>query len=152
MSESEIKNLDLYGLEKLGRKLADLLQPGDVVLLDGDLGAGKTQLAKYIIHVASETDVDVPSPTFTLVQVYDTNIGEIWHFDLYRLDDEHELEAIGLDEAFQDSISLIEWPDRLGRYRPKSRLEVSMTINADETRTVKISPVGPKWTNRNIPE
>lgn len=97
------------------------LLPGDVVLLEGAVGAGKTHLARALIHAVLLQDEDVPSPTFTLVQTYDTRNGTLWHSDLYRLSSTFEIEELGLIDAFADAICLIEWPDRLGELTPKRR-------------------------------
>ena len=100
----------------LARMLAATLRPGQVILLDGPVGAGKTHFARAFIQARQgDAAEDVPSPTFTLVQTYDDPMGtEIWHADLYRLGDPSELDELGLDEAMADSITLIEWPDRMG--------------------------------------
>ena len=94
-------------------KLATVLAPGSAVLLSGPIGAGKTHLARGIIQALLPSHEDIPSPTYTLVQSYDTGDFEIWHADLYRLADSSELVELGLDEAFDTSIVIIEWPDRL---------------------------------------
>ncbi len=150
MTDILLENMDLNDLKECAHKLASQLHPRDVIFLDGDLGAGKTQFAKFLIQAAAGEDIDVPSPTFTIVQLYDTNIGEIWHFDLYRIEDENETEAIGIEEAFSEGISLFEWPDRLGTYAPKSRLEIRISINPDETRTLKIDRIGDNWQKRDL--
>lgn len=97
----------------LGRCLAENLGAGDTVLLAGEIGAGKTHLARTIIQTLLEAPEDVPSPTFTLVQVYETPKFEIWHADLYRLTDPDEGVELGLDAALHTAVCLIEWPDRL---------------------------------------
>ena len=97
----------------LGRAVAPLLRPGDVVLLEGPLGMGKSTLARGLIRALAGADVDVPSPTFTLVQVYDTS-PPVAHFDLYRLERASEAAEIGLDEALDLGCAVIEWPERLG--------------------------------------
>ncbi|MDO5647099.1 tRNA (adenosine(37)-N6)-threonylcarbamoyltransferase complex ATPase subunit type 1 TsaE [Paracoccus sp. (in: a-proteobacteria)] len=97
------------------RMLAAVAHPPMVLLLDGPVGAGKTHFARAFIRARQgDAAEDVPSPTFTLVQTYDDPMGsEIWHADLYRLTDPSELAELGLEQAFEDSICLIEWPDRL---------------------------------------
>ena len=97
----------------LGHHLAKHLQNGDTLLLDGPIGAGKTHLARSIIQALLPHDEDVPSPTYTLVQTYETPSGTIWHADLYRLADSSELIELGLDEAMGTGIVVIEWPDRI---------------------------------------
>jgi tRNA threonylcarbamoyladenosine biosynthesis protein TsaE len=97
----------------LGRAVAPLLRPGDVVLLEGPLGMGKSTLARGLIRALAGPDVDVPSPTFTLVQVYETS-PPVAHFDLYRLERPSEAAEIGLDEALDLGCAVIEWPERLG--------------------------------------
>lgn len=98
----------------LGNDLAAALRPGDVVALRGDLGAGKTALARAIIRtLAGRPELEVPSPTFTLVQRYDTN-PPVHHFDLYRIAGPEELEELGLSEAADEGIVLVEWPERGG--------------------------------------
>jgi len=97
----------------LGRAVAPLLRPGDAVLLDGPLGMGKSTLARGLIRALAGADVDVPSPTFTIVQVYETS-PPVAHFDLYRLERPSEAAEIGLDEALDTGAVVIEWPERLG--------------------------------------
>lgn len=112
-------------------RLAPLLGPGDVILLRGDLGVGKSHFARSLIQ-ARLTAVgrmeDVPSPAFTLVQSYDDGVAEIWHCDLYRLSGPDETGELGLDEAFETAICLIEWPDRLGDQVPAAALTLSLAM------------------------
>src|SRR5215469_6486758 len=99
--------------EQLGATLAERLKPGDVVGLKGELGSGKTTLARAILRAAAgDPDLVVPSPTFTLVEVYDTPRGTYWHFDLYRLEAPHQAYELGWEEALAGGITLIEWPER----------------------------------------
>jgi tRNA threonylcarbamoyladenosine biosynthesis protein TsaE len=117
----------------LGQMLARLARPGDVIALWGDLGSGKSTLARAFIRALTSPDEDVPSPTFTLVQVYETDAAMLWHFDLYRLEHPDEALELDIEDAFHDGISLIEWPDRLGGYLPKRRLDVRLEAGHTET-------------------
>ena len=120
--------------EALGATLAVRLKPGDVVGLKGDLGAGKTTLARAIIRAAAaDPGLIVPSPTFTLVEVYDTPRGSYWHFDLYRLDDPQQVYELGWEEALAEGIVLLEWPERLGRLLPQ-HLSVTLELASDDGR------------------
>ena len=123
------------------RQFATTLKPRDVVLLNGDLGAGKTALAREVIRTLSNNpDQPVPSPTFTLVQTYDSPNMEIWHFDLYRLTDPEEIFELGWEEAMSGPLVLVEWPDRLGDYRPENAIEILLKIgdNGPDSRVLTI--------------
>ncbi len=124
-----VLTLDLAGeadTAALGQRLADIARPGDVIALYGDLGAGKTTLARALIRRLTGPETEVPSPTFTLVQTYPHPHLSIWHFDLYRLKEPGEARELGLEEAV-DGLALIEWPERLGRDLPIARLEVRLS-------------------------
>lgn len=112
--------------EALGRRLAALARPGDAILLEGPIGAGKSCLARAFIRARLGETEEVPSPTFTLVQVYDDDGTEIWHADLYRLTHPDEVWELGLDEAFDAAICLVEWPDRLGSHLPPGALVIRL--------------------------
>jgi len=103
---------------KLGAYLSQYVQAGDCIALTGNLGAGKTTFARGFIEAVSGVS-DVPSPTYTLVQTYETKAFEIWHCDLYRLDRPDDVLELGLLDAFEDCVCLIEWPERAGGYLPK---------------------------------
>ena len=103
----------------LARRLAPQLRVGDVFLLEGPIGSGKTAFSRALIRARLGRQEDVPSPTFTLVQTYEHDAGDIWHCDLYRLTHPDEAFELGLEEAFSAAICLIEWPDRLGADQPR---------------------------------
>ncbi|CAG0910915.1 unnamed protein product [Cyprideis torosa] len=131
------------------RRLGALLGPGDVILLEGPIGAGKTHFARSLIQSLLMIPEDVPSPTFTLVQTYETAACEIWHSDLYRLSDPQEIEELGLIDAFDTAICLIEWPDRLGSFAPKSALHLGFTSGpGDLDRTIIATAPTPIWQTR----
>lgn len=136
-------------LEPIARRLAAALQPGDVVFLSGDLGAGKTALARRLVRILTGHDgEEVPSPTFTLVQTYDTPQGLLWHFDLYRLRHGDEVVELGWDEARAGGIALVEWPERLGQnFKPRNRLDVALTIRNETGRDIDFTPHG-NWRDR----
>lgn len=119
---------------RFGAALGRLLHPGDTLLLQGPVGAGKSHIARAAIRALCGPDTEVPSPTFTLVQVYDGPESEIWHADLYRLSDADEVVELGLVEAMENAIVLIEWPDRLGPYLPHSPLRLTLTPEGDARR------------------
>ena len=108
----------------LGAAIAPLLRKGDVVYLTGTLGMGKSTLARGLVRALTRPDQDVPSPTFTLIQSYDTPGFELLHLDLYRLEDPEETLELGLDDALYDGVLLIEWPDRLGHLGFDARLDI----------------------------
>ncbi len=109
---------DAESARRFGAALGRALRPGVPLLLEGPLGAGKSHIARAAIRALAGEETEVPSPTFTLVQTYDGPEGEIWHADLYRLGDPAEVGELGLAEAMETAIVLVEWPDRLGRFRP----------------------------------
>jgi len=115
---------DESGTAAFAGRLAGVLKPGDIVALDGTLGAGKTALARALINALPGEPEDVPSPTFTLVQTYSRGDLEIFHFDLYRIEDAEEAFELGIEDAFADAVSLIEWPERLGTLLPRKHLNV----------------------------
>lgn len=98
-------------MKPIAQTIAERLKTGDIILLSGDLGTGKTTIAAMIIQAVCGSDVEVTSPTFNIMQSYHTTRGEIWHYDLYRIEQAEELEEIGLSEALQQAITIIEWPD-----------------------------------------
>jgi tRNA threonylcarbamoyl adenosine modification protein YjeE len=124
---------DLAATRALGARIAAALAPGDTVALSGDLGAGKTTLARAILASLGVSEA-VPSPTFTLVQSYDTPRLAVSHYDLYRLKNENELDELGLEDALDRGAALIEWPERAGDRLPPERLTVQLHTAADGRR------------------
>ncbi|WP_415182364.1 tRNA (adenosine(37)-N6)-threonylcarbamoyltransferase complex ATPase subunit type 1 TsaE [Phaeovulum sp.] len=134
---------DADATTRLGAWFASHLQIGDVLLLEGPIGAGKTHFARALIQArlaeAGRME-DVPSPTFTLVQVYEIALAEIWHADLYRLGHPDEVTELGLEEAFDTAICLVEWPERLGDLQPSDALRLVFSVtNGGEARQVALS-------------
>ncbi|MGP3696890.1 tRNA (adenosine(37)-N6)-threonylcarbamoyltransferase complex ATPase subunit type 1 TsaE [Rhodobacter sp. NSM] len=122
--------------DRLGSVLAGLLRPGDVLLLEGPIGAGKTHLARAFIRAALGFAEEVPSPTFTLVQTYEAAGHEIWHADLYRLTHPDEVLELGLEAAFATAVCLVEWPDRLGDLVPPEALHLRLEAEGHGRRAV----------------
>lgn len=127
--------------EKIASGLVAELKPDDILLLHGDLGAGKTVFARSLIRtLAGRDDLEVPSPTFTLVQTYDTEKGPLWHFDLYRLKEAAEVYELGWEDALSEGIVLVEWPERLGDLTPPGFLDISISTveNEEQQRNIEI--------------
>jgi tRNA threonylcarbamoyladenosine biosynthesis protein TsaE len=134
---------------RLGAKIAPLLRAGDVVYLRGGLGMGKSSLARGLIRALTAPDQDVPSPTFTLMQIYAAADFDVLHLDLYRLTDPEEAYELGLDELAPASVLLIEWPDRLGHLGFDDRLEIGLEMadktnspDAGQGRIAALTPIG----------
>lgn len=135
--------------ERIAGRIAPRLGAGDCLLLSGGVGAGKTHFARAVIQArlaAAGRSEDVPSPTFTLVQTYEDGQGEIWHADLYRLTNADEVIELGLEEAFDHAITLVEWPDRLGDLAPPEALWLEFSPGDDaETRHIRMWSRAPRW-------
>lgn len=127
--------------------IAQRLKSGNCVLLAGSVGAGKTHFARAAIQSLMSIVEDVPSPTFTLVQTYDTKIGEVWHADLYRLTHSDELYELGLEDAIETCVSFIEWPENLTALMPKRylKLHFELSENSADMRHVTIEAIGGDW-------
>lgn len=126
----ELDLADEAATDRLAAELAGVARVGDVVALRGELGCGKTAFARAFIRARAERPEEVPSPTFTLVQTYDLDNGAVYHFDLYRLNAVDEALELGIEEAFADGLSLIEWPERLGGFLPEKRIDVILAYAA----------------------
>ena len=130
-------------------RIAAVAAAGDIIALKGDLGAGKTSFARAFIRARGSGEA-VPSPTFTLVQVYDLPPAAIWHFDLYRLNSPNEAWELGIEDAFSEAISLIEWPERLGSLLPHRRLEITLLFGDGPEERRAVLDTGEGWQRRLI--
>jgi len=150
---------DAEATEAFGRAFSLALAPGDCILLSGDLGAGKSALARAVIRALPGPEGEdcseeaVPSPTFTLVQIYERAPAPVWHFDLYRLTSAEEVYELGWEEALERAIVLVEWPERLAHLRPDGSLEIRFAI-LDEGRRMDFAgpPPWPKRLRRLVSE
>lgn len=133
-------------LSPFAARLAGLLRAGDVICLRGDMGAGKTAFSRALIRaLTGHADEEVPSPTFTLVQLYDAPAFTLWHFDLYRLEEEErDILELGWEEARRGGVALVEWPDRLGGLLPADRLEIEINFiqGAEDARSMVLTGYG----------
>ena len=133
---------------EFARGIATRLNGGDTILLEGPIGAGKTHFCRALIQCRlAEVNrlEDVPSPTFTIVQTYELDNVEIWHADLYRLSSVDELTELGLDDAFESDIVLVEWPERLGTNAPANALHLSFHISNENKRELRLAWTDSKW-------
>ena len=121
----EVALADLAATARLAAALARLARVRDVLALSGPLGVGKTELARAFIRALGGSE-EVPSPTFTLVQLYELAPFRLYHFDLYRLAKPEDAYELGIEEAFAEGVSLIEWPERLGALLPRERLDLAL--------------------------
>ncbi len=129
----------LQATHALAARLAGLARPGDAILLEGPLGAGKSEFARAFLRaITADPALEVPSPTFTLVQTYETPRGPIHHFDLWRLDGPAALEELGWHDLRAD-IVLVEWPDRLGPLTPPESLTIRLSDSGPESRDATLT-------------
>lgn len=135
-----VVNSELDTIE-LGKKIASQLTKGDIVILTGDLGAGKTKLTEGILSYFGLSD-EVSSPTFTIVNEYDTPSFKIFHFDLYRLADIDEFSAIGGEEYFEKGVCIIEWGEMIEDFIPDRYLKLEFTTTEENQRVINITKIG----------
>ena len=124
---------DLAATTELARKIAPVLDTGDVLALEGELGTGKTEFVRALLHVLG-FEGEVPSPTFTLLQTYEVGGRFLSHFDLYRLKSDKELDELGWEDALAHGVTLVEWPERAGNRLPKERLCLNFVLEKDGAR------------------
>ncbi|CAN0123661.1 unnamed protein product, partial [Phaeothamnion confervicola] len=133
---------DEQATHRLMADIAGLIEPGDLITLSGDLGAGKTAFARaFIRHVAGDDSIEVPSPTFTLTQSYDLEHFPVVHADLYRLGHPEELNELGFDDTPETAVMLLEWPDRAGGHLPADRLDIELTLSPPQGETFRHAQV-----------
>ncbi len=134
---------DEVATEALAMQIAGIAQRRDVIALIGDIGTGKTTFARAFIRAYSNSDEEVPSPTFTLLQIYEASDTIIYHFDLYRIERVEDMLELGIEEAFTDGITLIEWGERLGAHLPTNRLDIHLFPGkSDNSRRAKLMGCG----------
>lgn len=139
---------DLAATRALGCRLAGLLRPGDVIALSGPLGSGKTELARALIRARAGAEIEVPSPSFTLVQDYPFRGLTIRHVDLFRIEAPAELAELGVLDSGPEDALLIEWPEHAGNELPVDRLDVGLVQGASpEARLARLA-AGPSWADR----
>jgi tRNA threonylcarbamoyladenosine biosynthesis protein TsaE len=132
ISHSEAETLEIAA------NFAKNISAGSVVALYGTLGAGKSAFCRGFIQSLCKTVEDVPSPTFTLLQTYEAPLFEIYHFDMYRLKTPEEAYELGIEDAFLDGVSLIEWPEKIGSLLPKNAIRITFQIQEDQSRLITI--------------
>lgn len=148
--DSTLTLTDAAATERLGRAVAPHLRTGDFLGLSGGLGAGKSLFARALIGArlaAVGRSEEVPSPSYTLVQTYELDGVELWHADLYRLGSAGEIAELGLDEAFDRAIAVVEWAERLGPLLPPRRLMLALDFvpDAPDARRATVAALGPGW-------
>lgn len=142
--------------EDLARRMAEVTTKGDTVLLSGNLGAGKSHFARAFIRHAlgpGQAGIEIPSPSFTLVQTYETDAGEVWHADLYRLSGPDDVFELGLDDAMETERCLIEWPERLAPDWPPASIMLRFEpdpSDPDSARCIGLWAQNDNWTLRRV--
>jgi tRNA threonylcarbamoyladenosine biosynthesis protein TsaE len=131
---------------RLAARLAAVARAGDVIALQGPLGSGKTTFARGFIRASGTGREEVPSPTFTLVETYAVpGRPVIWHFDLYRLERAEEIYELGIEDAFAEGVSLIEWPERIAALLPRERLDLTLRSGTAQRRRIATLDASPRW-------
>jgi tRNA threonylcarbamoyl adenosine modification protein YjeE len=123
---------------QLAAKLGPLLRPSDILSLSGTLGAGKTAFARALIRALIGQEIEVPSPTFNLLLLYDTPAGTVYHYDFYRLEDPEEVWELDIEQAYEDGITVMEWAEKLEDLAPDDVLKVDITIPSDAAEDTRV--------------
>ncbi len=129
----------------LAISLGQILKAGDCLLLVGSVGAGKSLFARALIQSLQDTPEDVPSPTFTIIQTYETKLGDLWHCDLYRISSPHEVIELGLDDAMATAVTLIEWPENLADLTPPDALTIRINDLGGDVRRLSFESTDSAW-------
>jgi len=129
----------------LAISLGQILKAGDCLLLVGSVGAGKSLFARALIQSLQDTPEDVPSPTFTIIQTYETKLGDLWHCDLYRISSPHEVIELGLDDAMATAVTLIEWPENLADLTPPDALTIRINDLGGDVRKLSFESTDSAW-------
>ena len=129
----------------LAISLGQILKAGDCLLLVGSVGAGKSLFARALIQSLQDTPEDVPSPTFTIIQTYETKLGDLWHCDLYRISSPHEVIELGLDDAMATAVTLIEWPENLADLTPPDALTIRINDLGGDVRRLSFESTDSTW-------
>jgi tRNA threonylcarbamoyladenosine biosynthesis protein TsaE len=146
-SRHPIELADETATARLAEALARRARPGDLIALSGPLGSGKTAFVRAFIRALAPGE-EVPSPTFTLVQTYETPHGAVWHFDAYRLERPEDAVELGIDEALSDGIVLVEWPERIAPLLPEVRIEIALSAGPTAGARLAEMRIPAAWAER----
>lgn len=140
--------LSLKETKNIAEKVAKLLKLGDTITLNGNLGAGKTSFSQFLIRKLAGDTAEVTSPTFNLLHIYEASAFQIWHFDLYRIKKINEAYELGIEEAFDNKLVLIEWPEIIKDILPRDRLEIEINFTENENERMFIFHGFGEWKER----
>ncbi len=148
MKEINFSLSNLKETKNFASTLAKSAKTGDIITFNGDLGVGKTSFIQFFIQSLTNKTLEITSPTFNLLHLHKLDECEIWHFDLYRIKNKEEIYELGIEDAFNYGISLIEWPDIINDILPKDRLEISISFGNNEySRELNLKAYG-SWQNK----
>ena len=131
---------------KAAEQIAKKIELCDVIVLTGDLGVGKTSFVQYLVASLTDNNIEITSPTFNLLHIYDLYAFPIWHYDLYRLKSINEIYELGIEDALSKAVTIIEWPEIILEILPKNRLELHFELTSNENvRKISWRSSAPKW-------